>query len=724
MEYSFFRRALQVLTLALVVMGIARIGNATTAALLTDEQLITSSRVIMLGEVQSLKAAWNENHEKIYTYVKVQVNEVLKGQLFNQQIVFKQLGGTVGDESTIIFGTPEFEQGQRVLLFLDTAPDGTLRIAHLFQGKYDVVEDANTGRVVVERKIDRGSINLVGLAESPEITNHARLFKFNRKINKLLKAKSVDVQAYNERYADTPIVEIPLEYVDDATTGNLSPKYTFLGSGFRWTEPDTGLAVTYRVNPSGAPVAGGGVNEVSQALGAWTNVQTTALTLQYAGSTTAAGFRADGVTAISFNDPFNEITDPVGCSGTLAIGGVTRGGSPITTVGGRSFYRIYEGDVVFNNNFQCFLGNSVNLAEVACHEIGHTLGFGHSTDFGAIMYATAHGNGRGATLGSDDIAAVSFLYPGSKGGTPPAPPLAPTNLTATAISTSSINLAWTDASTNEQGFRVERKTGAFGSYAQVASLGAGQTSYADNSLQSGTTYYYRVYAYNGAGQSPYSAEAFATTLVTTPPPTSNNAAFVSQSVPTTMTAGQAYSVSVTMGNTGTTTWNANSTYKLGSQNPQDNATWGLNRVTLSSSVLPNANATFTFSVTAPATAGSYNFQWRMLQEGAGYFGASSTNIVVSVTPASSGTSLSITTISLANARRNVFYSQSISVTGGSSPYTWSISSGSLPSGISLNSSTGVISGVSTTAGSYIFTVRVQDQVGNVVSKTYKLSVYL
>ena len=103
---------------------------------------------------------------------------------------------------------------------------------------------------------------------------------------------------------------------------------------------------------------------------------------------------------------------------------------------------------------------------------------------------------------------------------------------------------------------------------------------------------------------------------------SNNAAYVTQSVPTTMLAGESYNVSVTMRNTGNTTWPAGSTFKLGSQNPQDNMNWGLNRVVLTQSVAPGAQVTFNFTVSAPGP-GKWNFQWRMVQEGVEWFGAPS-----------------------------------------------------------------------------------------------------
>ena len=116
-------------------------------------------------------------------------------------------------------------------------------------------------------------------------------------------------------------------------------------------------------------------------------------------------------------------------------------------------------------------------------------------------------------------------------------------------------------------------------------------------------------------------------------PTGNNAAFVTQSVPATMNAGQTYSVSLTLQNTGTSTWSAANNYKLGSQNPADNTTWGTGRATLAANVAPGAQYTFTYNITAPATPGTYNFQWKMLREGVEWFGAATTNLTVKVTAA-------------------------------------------------------------------------------------------
>ncbi len=96
--------------------------------------------------------------------------------------------------------------------------------------------------------------------------------------------------------------------------------------------------------------------------------------------------------------------------------------------------------------------------------------------------------------------------------TAPVPPSAPTNLTAAAVSRSQINLAWTDNATNEDGFAIERCTGAVCTkFAQIATVGANVKTFSNTNLRKGTTYTYRIRAYNGGGYSEYSDIVRATT---------------------------------------------------------------------------------------------------------------------------------------------------------------------------------------------------------------------
>jgi hypothetical protein len=116
-------------------------------------------------------------------------------------------------------------------------------------------------------------------------------------------------------------------------------------------------------------------------------------------------------------------------------------------------------------------------------------------------------------------------------------------------------------------------------------------------------------------------------------PIIRNAQYISQTVPTTMFKGQTYNASIAFKNTGNTIW-SQAQYAIGTNNPDNNWNFGLPRKYLNSSpleiVLPGQTKTFSFTVTAPPTAGSYNFQWRMLQEGTAWFGPSSPNVIITV----------------------------------------------------------------------------------------------
>ena len=96
-------------------------------------------------------------------------------------------------------------------------------------------------------------------------------------------------------------------------------------------------------------------------------------------------------------------------------------------------YNITEGNLTIQDNVSTTTGiGSTTLAEIVAHELGHTLGFGHSSDSTALMYATVSPGG--ASLRPDDQLAARWLYPNgaqSGGGGTTTVPNAPSNLNAT-----------------------------------------------------------------------------------------------------------------------------------------------------------------------------------------------------------------------------------------------------------------------------------------------------
>lgn len=518
------RSAILLLVAGLLALAAAP-ALATSWVRVADHHLVEQAPLIVEAKVAG--AGHNFADGKPYLDYEAEVTRVVKGAVEEDTLVIRSLGGPRPDGTFLrIWGTPELRGGERMLLFLKPWDDGTHRVLHLFQGAFHVVRF--DGRDVAYRNLGAGELEMKR-ARPPAPESPRDLDAFVQWVA-ALDAMGPETALPSADYR----LDLPVDELRAATEAR-TQKYTLLalpdGRGFRWREFETGGRVPFRAHQAGqSGLAGGGFQQVRSAISAWNADGGSNIRYRYAGTTSADGGFTDRdfVNTILFDDfgGAGEFDEPFSCTqgGVLAKGGPLAIREAVHMVNGSPFLTSVEADIVTNKGAECFYATASSSEEVFAHELGHTLGFGHSCGDDsspscggapvlndALMRAQAHGDGRGARLNSDDRAVANFVY-----GEVQAPPAAPGGLAASANADFSVSLAWNDNSDNETGFAVDRRM-VGGLFDEVATVGRGVRSYVDATAPSGSNLEYRVRAFNGAGQSDPSNLASVTTLGESPP---------------------------------------------------------------------------------------------------------------------------------------------------------------------------------------------------------------
>jgi hypothetical protein len=457
----------------------AAAANATTIVMPTDEQLIAKSPVIVTGTVLSTAAV--ERNGAIWTESSIAISNVLKGSAA-ETITVRELGGEIDGRFTKIFGGAEYKTGERVMLFLEAAPQGGYRTLDLFVGKM------TEGRTMDGRRLwlrdDAGAdVAMLDASFEPIV---ARNVQRDAPAFEAFVKDRVAGRAGSRNYG----VENPVLAKESGGGRGAQENFTLIAEPrvYRWTRFDGNQSAAWFSSGTQTGYSGGGVNELSTAMSSWTSYSQAKILYSYSGvrSGSLGGLSSpNGVNEVLFNDPLSEIAGTFSGSGVVGTGGFNgvSGAANWTapfdadathTAGAKTVYNITEGNLTIQDGVTPTAGiSSSRLAEIVAHEFGHTLGLGHSADSTALMYAYV--TGLGPSLRGDDQVAARWLYPNGT-VTPPATtaPAAPSTLNAVP-SGSNVILSWTDNATNESTQTIYMATGS-GSFSSVSSAGANVTS--------------------------------------------------------------------------------------------------------------------------------------------------------------------------------------------------------------------------------------------------------
>lgn len=157
--------------------------KASTAILLTEDQMVDRADLIVRGVVLSVESAVRDRGVPVFTDVAVEVIEILKGVHPDPILHLALPGGELDGRVYQVAGTPTFKPGEEVVLFLVTLKTGERTVIGLRQGKYTLRADPATGQLTVERSL--AGLHTVPVPKPGQTTSQA------------LKASAADREAWD-----------------------------------------------------------------------------------------------------------------------------------------------------------------------------------------------------------------------------------------------------------------------------------------------------------------------------------------------------------------------------------------------------------------------------------------------------------------------------------------------------------------------------------------------
>lgn len=527
-------KSLAVAVLAVVVIGTPAFGASFIVP--PDAEMVKKSDAILTGVVIGARSAMNDENYVETTY-EIAVDRVFKGPIqARTRMEIVSAGGTTETRWTLSSGAAHFSVGEPALIFL-LRHRGGWAITDGKLGKFRYAYSRKGYNVMVRDLEDAAAWDVDGQAHEDKLRMESEFLFF---VEETAAGRTSDI---DYELGGDQVDALPADQTNNLRIGNDAafPAHTYANSGkcldgtltrytFRWTDATMNAGVQFRKNSNNnaTNTEDGGVSLITNALASWTNDCGSAINLSLGATTTALLNDNDGINAILFNDPTNYIP---GSGNSGQVGDNRVSGNDIHTFDGFANWVIIDNsDIILQDGFA---GNDSRMPTVLTHEFGHGIGLRHSDKHhvktcsscpcvntetacqegteecstSSIMTSvTPVGGPHQFTLQTWDRNAANALYPATCVALTP-----PTNVLATATSSTTINVTWT--TTGAPSYRVHRgvRTGGNIVFTQLAGAPTG-TSFTDT-VAPNSAFLYKVTSSDGVSQSADSNIDLATSII-------------------------------------------------------------------------------------------------------------------------------------------------------------------------------------------------------------------